>query len=199
MGVAGTLHDKFVVHRRVHILAAWFAQLIPQQARVLDVGCGDGSLSATLLAKRPDLMVRGVDVLLRDRTHIPVELFDGFKLPFDDGSFDAVLFSDVLHHTKDPLVLMREARRVTTRRVIVKDHFREGAGAQLRLRFMDWVGNARFGVSLPYNYWTESQWAVAWQGVGLRPVEVVTSLRLYPLLADWIFGARLHFVALLEK
>ena len=164
---------------------------------MLDVGCGDGSISALLCSKRPDLEILGVDVLRRDRTHIPVQMFDGAHLPFQDKSFDLLLFSDVLHHTQDALPLQREARRVSGRFVLIKDHYRKGLAAVTRLRFMDWVGNARFGVSLPYNYWTEAQWNNAWREVGLRPERLETQLGLYPVPADWVFGAQLHFIALL--
>ena len=48
---------------------------------------------------------------------------------------------DVLHHTDDPGILLSEARRVTRRAVVLKDHTRDYmAGATLRL--MDWGANA---------------------------------------------------------
>jgi SAM-dependent methyltransferase len=195
----GTLHDRLIINRRVDILSSWFARLAPSSSQILDVGCGDGLLAATLCAKRPDLNIRGVDALARENTHIPVAVFDGCHIPFDDDSFDAVLFSDVLHHTSDPALLLREAKRVARQWLLIKDHYRKGLGAVQRLRLMDWVGNARFGVALPYNYWSENQWQQAWQQIGLQPEEFVTRLRLYPGPADWIFGAQLHFVVRLRK
>src|SRR5437588_6029929 len=102
LGVAGTLHDRLVINRRVDVLSSWFAELAPRNARILDVGCGDGLLSASICSKRPDLDIRGLDVLPRNHTHIPVKIFDGSTIPFADGRFDAVLFSDVLHNTEDP-------------------------------------------------------------------------------------------------
>jgi SAM-dependent methyltransferase len=167
--------------------------------RVLDVGCGDGLISALLQQKRSDIAVQGIDVLPRAQTHIPVEMFDGSRFPFASASFDAVLFSDVLHHTVDPAILLQEARRVARQHVLIKDHYREGLAANTRLRFMDWVGNARFGVALPYNYWTRQQWYAAWERIGLQPVQLVTKLGLYPKPADWVFGAQLHFIALLRR
>ena len=199
MSTVGKLHDTLVFTRRVEVLASWFARLAPKDALILDVGCGNGLLAAALRSQRPDLTLRGIDVLPREHNHIPVEMFDGTRIPFEDDSFDAVLFSDVLHHTDDPAVLLREARRVTRRCVLIKDHFRQGLAAYQRLRFMDWVGNARFGVALPYNYWTANQWQTAWREVGLQPEELVTRLGLYPPPFDWVFGARLQFMARLAK
>jgi SAM-dependent methyltransferase len=199
MSAIGVLHEKLVFNRRVEILAGWFAQLAPPSARILDVGCGDGLISAVLQSRRPDLTLRGIDVLPRNHTHIPVEIFDGSRIPFNDDSFDAVLFSDVLHHTPDPAVLLREARRVAAQCILIKDHNRNGLAAGARLRFMDWVGNARFGVALPYNYWTERQWRTAWKEIGLTPDQLITNVGLYPPPANWIFGAKLHFIARLTK
>jgi SAM-dependent methyltransferase len=196
---AGVLHNKLVWNRRVEVLANWFAELLPSEVRILDVGCGDGLISAILQSKRSDIIVQGIDVLPRTHSSIPVEMFDGLHFPFADASFDVILFSDVLHHTVDPTILLREAHRVARRHVLIKDHYREGLAANARLRFMDWVGNARFGVALPYNYWTEQQWNFAWHHVGLRPARLVTELGLYPKPADWVFGAKLHFIALLQR
>lgn len=195
----GVMHDKLVLNRRVEVLTKWFAELLPPRAQILDVGCGDGLVSAVLQSKRPDIEVQGIDVLPRERTHIPVEMFDGLHFPCATASFDVVLFCDVLHHTVDPTMLLQEARRVSTRHVLIKDHYREGLAANARLRFMDWVGNSRFGVALPYNYWTEQQWRAAWREVGLQPERVLAKLGLYPQPADWIFGAKLHFISLLQR
>lgn len=194
----GGAHQKLVLSRRANVLAEWFAKLLPAGVQVLDVGCGDGLVSAILQSKRPDISVRGIDVVPRDHTHISVGTFDGRHFPFSDASFDVVLFSDVLHHTGDPAALLREARRVATRHVLLKDHYRKGIAAYTRLRFMDWVGNARFGVALPFNYWSEEQWQATWQEIGLRPQHLITKLGLYPRAADWVFGAKLHFIALLN-
>jgi SAM-dependent methyltransferase len=193
------LHGRLIANRRIDVLTTWFAEMLPLSANVLDVGCGDGAISAILQTKRPDLRLRGIDVLPRPQTHIPVELFDGVSFPFEDGSFDVVLFSDVLHHTNETAALLREARRVAARNVVIKDHYREGVAAGARLRLMDWVGNARFGVALPYNYWTKLQWKATWQNLDLDPLRIETRLGLYPVPADWIFGAKLHFIALLQK
>jgi len=194
----GLLHNKLVFGRRTKILSDWFARLVPSNSRILDVGCGDGLISSMLHARRPDLTIQGIDVLVRAATRIPVAAFDGVHIPFPDDSFDVVLFSDVLHHTEDPAVLLREARRVA-QNIVIKDHNRDGLVAQQRLRFMDWMGNARFGVALPYNYWTSERWNQVWQELGLRPEQMIVDVGLYPRPFSWVFGAKLHFIARLNR
>lgn len=188
------LHAKAVFGRRVRVLAAHIAGLLPARARVLDVGCGDGSVAALVMQARPDVTVTGIDVLVRPSTRIPVESFDGSHVPFDDGAFDAVTFVDVLHHTLDPTVLLREARRVAKQAVVIKDHLADGFLAWPTLRFMDWVGNAGHGVALPYNYWTSDRWSAGFREVGLRVDAEIHDLGLYPPPASWLFDRSLHAV-----
>jgi hypothetical protein len=38
---------------------------------------------------------------------------------------------------------------------LIKDHTLNGFLAGLTLRFMDWVGNACYGIALPYHYWSQ--------------------------------------------
>ena len=56
------IHGNYVHKRRVRVLSEHLAKLIPKDARVLDVGCGDGLLAHLILQRRPDLVLRGIDV-----------------------------------------------------------------------------------------------------------------------------------------
>jgi len=190
----GALHEKLVFGRRVRVLAQHLAALIPPQARVLDVGCGDGTVDQLIAQQLPGVSIEGIDVLVRPAVKIPMRPFNGVRIPYADASFDVVMFVDVLHHTDDPLLLLQEAQRVG-KIILVKDHFRKGFLAGPTLRFMDWVGNAHHGVVLPYNYWSERQWDDAIQMVGLKQLDKVVSLGLYPPPASWLFERRLHFIS----
>jgi len=198
MNVMAGIHGGYVHPHRVRVLCHRFCQVIPRGARVLDVGSGDGWLARLIMTERPDVVITGIDVLVRDHTHIPVAPFDGVTIPHAAGSFDTVLFVDVLHHTADPMVLLREARRVTRQSIVIKDHLRDGFFAGMVLGFMDWVGNKKHGVVLPYNYWSRQQWLDAFQELGLTIVTWMNDLKLYPVPADWVFGRSLHFIARLD-
>ena len=181
------VHSKYVFNRRTNVLAAHFLEMLPQQGTVLDVGCGDGLIDHLINKQRPMLKIEGIDVLLRKQTHISVTKFDGNKIPFEDNSFDVVMFVDVLHHTNDPKALLKEAKRVARQYVVIKDHTMDGLFAETTLRFMDWVGNAPHGVVLPYNYWTKQQWYDAFKELDLTVENWKGALNLYPLPANWLF------------
>jgi SAM-dependent methyltransferase len=198
MSLIDTIHGGYVFHRRVRVLCRHLAGVIPPNASVLDVGCGDGSLARLIGERRNDVRITGIDVLVRPQTHVPVTQFDGRTIPFGDASHDVVMFVDVLHHTEDPRVLLKEARRVARQVVIIKDHHRDGLLAWQTLRFMDWVGNARHGVVLPYNYWSSAEWTGAFRDLDMKVDLLVQKLGLYPWPASWVFERWLHFVARLD-
>ena len=91
----------------------------PTGARVLEVGCGTGVMSR-MLARLPAIgSVTGVDParsllvkarsLAADLPHLSFKEADGRSLPFDDESFDAVIFDSTLSHV--PGLSRRFARR----------------------------------------------------------------------------------------
>jgi SAM-dependent methyltransferase len=199
MSLLDTVHGGYVFRRRVRVLSERLADALPEDATVLDVGCGDGLISKLIMERRPDVKIEGIDILIRPHTHIPVAKFDGVRIPHPDDSFDAVMFVDVLHHTDDPSVLLREGARVARNCLVIKDHNQDGLLAGPTLRFMDRVGNARHGVVLPYNYWPARRWSEAFRALKLKTAVSATRIGLYPWPASWIFGRGLHFIGRFEK
>jgi SAM-dependent methyltransferase len=199
MNLLEHVHTAYIHKRRASVLRDHLAELLPINATVLDVGCGDGLLAYLIMQKRPDVKIRGVDILGRSQTQIPVERFDGEIIPYGDGTFEVTMFVDVLHHTIDPMILLREAVRVARKAVIIKDHTCDGLFDNLTLRLMDHVGNARHGVALPYNYWSQQRWFEAVDALGLKIVTWRKDLGLYPRPARWLFDRSLHFISRLDS
>ncbi len=189
------MHQAIVFDRRIHVLAKHFAALIPENARVLDVGCGDGRLAKRISQLRPDVEIAGIEVLVRPDCHIRATAFDGRTVPYADRSFDAAMLVDVLHHTEDPTALLAEAARVAGHCVLIKDHVLDGWLDGATLRFMDRVGNRRHGVALPYNYLSAAQWRETLETVGLTIEVWRPHLGLYWWPASLVFEGSLHFIA----
>ena len=93
-----------------------FVRSLGRVGRALDVGCGDGRLTAHLDAGE----LTGADVsavaLGRARARLPdtrlVELEPDAPLPLGDGEFDLVLLAETLEHVRDVQLLLSEVRRV---------------------------------------------------------------------------------------
>ena len=193
--VLNSIHDRAVFRRRVRVLSEAVAAELGETGSVLDLGCGDGSIAMAIMERKPGLAFRGIDVLVRPHTQIPVELFDGQSIPAADQSVDWVTIVDVLHHTDDPGRLVAEAARVARRGVVIKDHLREGFAARETLRLMDWVGNKGHDVRLPYNYLSRSEWTAIFAEAGVVPQSWREQLSLYPFPASLLFDRSLHFLA----
>jgi len=93
-------------------------------ARLLDVGTGTGLFAEAFAAKV--LAVAGIDP---NKEHLAIaarlvrgaEFKEGIAeaIPYGDGAFDIAFLGHVLHEVDDPAAALREARRVSTRRVVV--------------------------------------------------------------------------------
>ena len=95
----------------------------PTGARVVEVGCGPGPVSRAL-ASRPGMgEVVGVDPspvflskgreLAQDIPNLTFVEGDARALPFEDDSFDVLIFHTTLCHIPEPEVALAEALRGT--------------------------------------------------------------------------------------
>ncbi|MCE9604488.1 MAG: methionine biosynthesis protein MetW [Planctomycetia bacterium] len=148
-------------------LIPYLAETIPPAATLLDVGCDDGKVGSGVRALRPELDVRGCDIQDLRPCLVPRTLYDGKTLPFPDDSFDAVMAVDVLHHTRDIPMMLREMTRVSRRWVVVKDHQVGGTLAYWRIGFGDFILNATWGIPCTFNYPRRGGWQKMFAESGL--------------------------------
>ncbi len=91
---------------------------VPERSRLLDIGCGEGNVTELYRVRKgcethgieiadqaiERAVARGVQARKWDLNEYPY--------PFEEASFDTVAIVDVLEHVIDPLMLLRESRRI---------------------------------------------------------------------------------------
>lgn len=206
------VHRKLSHSRRIEILAQRIAALIRErapsgEARCLDVGCGDMTLSERVAGLAPGTVWSCIDIheLPADRAGDErwkkYSRFDGTHIPFAHSSFDIVLFGDVLHHAgTNDRELLAEAGRVG-QAVIVKDHFEYSVVSRMMLWLMDFLGNFGYGVALPKRYFTKERFRLLADQAGLAIERMDAGIDLYGHLpvVRTLLRPKWQFIAVLTK
>ena len=105
------------------------ARLVPQGARVLDLGCGDGAL-LDLLQRTRGCTGYGVEYadanvlacVRRGVNVIQLNLDEGLAM-FGDASFDVVLQIDTLQHLRNAETMLRETARIGRAGIVAFPNF----------------------------------------------------------------------------
>jgi SAM-dependent methyltransferase len=112
--------------------------------RWLDVGCGTGALSETILVRAAPAEVRGIDAsqefakfanarVVDDR--FEAQVADATTIPFEDAAFDATVSGLVLNFVSDQGGLIKELRRVTVPGGTIGAYVWDYSGGMQMLRY----------------------------------------------------------------
>lgn len=128
----GNTYDKYASKNPVErkLMEGFFSALdssLPTAApqRVLEVGVGEGEVTARLAARWPEATFLGLDLPDPElAAHWDGKGFaplfgDIGRLPFEDDTFDLVLAIEVLEHVPYPELALAELERVTRRDIVV--------------------------------------------------------------------------------
>jgi DNA-binding transcriptional LysR family regulator len=143
--------------------------------RLLDLGGGTGVIGQCINDLFPVGSVTAIDVVDRFCPGLTIEVrtYDGERVPFDDGSFDAATLNNVVHHIPGAIrvPLFRELRRVVDGPLYIKDHQAKGRLDKARLATLDFIGNIPFGGMVKADYLTMEAWEDLAAASGFRIVE----------------------------
>lgn len=99
--------------------------------RLLDIGCGTGTLLGQIAREAPGAQLAGVDLVpaMLDVARaklppgVPLQVARAESLPFEDAAFDLAVSSSVLHFVRAPEDALREMYRVVRPggRVVITD------------------------------------------------------------------------------
>lgn len=114
----------FVGRRTLDSHGAFFIEHLRDGMRVLDIGCGPGSITMGIAARIGGGRVTGVDLResqvqlamqaasQKGLSNIDFRTASAYELPFEDAQFDAVFSHALVEHLSDPVRAMREFLRV---------------------------------------------------------------------------------------
>ncbi len=102
--------------------AKFLLPYLPEQGRILDFGCGPGTITTSLAEMFPLASFVGLDIdpsILagtKQNAHGNIEFRVGsvYSMPFDDSTFDLVYSHAVFQHLENPSLALDQMRRVLT-------------------------------------------------------------------------------------
>lgn len=160
--------EKIAFPLRWRYLVRHLSPHLKKSKKVLDLGASCGRVANELSKKNNNINFEGVDIHVQEKTFIPIKKYDGRNIPYPDNSFDCVMIIDVLHHDTDPEKIIQEAKRVSKKYILIKDHYWKTKLDFKLLKYADYIGNAPYGVSLPYNYLKVSDWKKIFENLELE-------------------------------
>lgn len=96
--------------------------ILSAEQEVLEIGCGTGiiALGVAPCARHvvaTDISPRMIEVAKKKQasssvSNVEFQVYDGYAVPYEAGTFDTVLLFNTLHVVKEPASLLREAHRV---------------------------------------------------------------------------------------
>ncbi|MCF8465504.1 MAG: class I SAM-dependent methyltransferase [Flavobacteriales bacterium] len=159
--------------RRAEVKRKRLLPFISKGESVLEVGSGNGALTKLLSAEGMQLNPLDIaDQSLFD--DVKVEVYDGEQFPFADKKFDVCQLITMLHHTTNAEELIREAKRVSNRIIIMEDVY-ESLFQKYITWFTDSLVNWEF-YGHPHTNRADSEWKAVFERNGLK-IEAEESYR----------------------
>jgi len=145
-----------------------FLPYINVNDKILDIGSGPCNICKVLINK--GFNITPLDI--KDKSFVnnlkPV-LYDGVKIPFNNDSFDVALIVTVLHHAQDPDNLIKEAKRISRKIIIIEDIYSNVINKYLTF-FFDSLTNFEFE-GHPHTNRTDLQWKDTFKRLGLKLID----------------------------
>lgn len=147
---------------------------------VLDIGAG-GGWTGELISKEKKVDMQLLDVEDFNRSKLPLALYNGKNIPFADNSFDTSLLLFVLHHCTEPLLVLKDAIRVTKKRIIIYEDTYTSSFGRVLAGINDFISNFPLFITnpmkmnMPYNYRKVPDWERVFENLGLKVISKKTT------------------------
>lgn len=170
-------HNK----KRAAKIALQMNGFIKMGYKVLDIGLGNGYV-AKQVKDHYKVYMEGVDIVDYNETDIKNTIYDGLNLPFKDKSFDCILILQTLHHCTDQIRVLKEAKRVSRRSIIIMEDVYYNFFEKMMTFLHDYISNKRKGIDCPYYFHNKDEWKSIFKKLGLEIVKETDTASKY-----WLF------------
>ncbi|MSR78407.1 MAG: class I SAM-dependent methyltransferase [Candidatus Omnitrophica bacterium] len=175
-------HPMLGLDSRAEKFVQLFEKNLPENSLALDIGGGWGFYNDPLVRRGHHLTI--LDVVKPGYQKAPVVIYEpGSPFPFPDKSFDVSFLVTVLHHISDPESVLREAMRVTRKKLIVIEDLYHHPVGRLWTQFRDQLLNFEF-FGHPGQFRTKEEWLEAFSIAGFK---LVDAKEVY----TWLSGLRI--------
>lgn len=157
--------------------------------KLLDVGAGRCYI-ARELEKKHGVKATCLDIDNFGRTKIPVIIYNGKDIPFNNDEFNCSIIAYVLHHCDDPIRVLEETIRVTKKNIIVFEDTKLGRMNKI----MDFVANKVRGVDTPFNFHTKEEWLEIFKKMNLNVVAIADDVE-----KEWCYPFVTHTMFVVKK
>lgn len=112
------------IYNHLSIFADFIGDNLPD-GEILDLGCGDGSISRMVATKFPNKNITAVDVeshpqwKIKSPKNLKFVQSSIYSLPYKQGAFDTLILKDVLHHLEDPETVLKKISKLASKRVLI--------------------------------------------------------------------------------
>ena len=128
---------------------------------ILDLGAGNGLLGLEI-TKQLEKEVKLVDIIDYNYTDLPLIQYDPEEaIPLTNKEVDTTILYAVLHHSSDPKFLLKEAARITKKRLLILEGYIEEEDIRITNCFFDWFHNRVIGdedINVPLNFLKVKEW-----------------------------------------
>ncbi|MBY9006921.1 MAG: class I SAM-dependent methyltransferase [Candidatus Lokiarchaeota archaeon] len=142
--------------------------------KILDLGAGDGLLALEIKEQLGKEVVL-VDVVDYNYTDLPLKIYNPEDtVPLADKEVDTTILFVVLHHTNNPEHLLKEAARVTKKRLVILEGSMEDDDTRVTNSFMDWFYNRIMrdaDINIPLNFLNLEGWEEILKKYGFSVIE----------------------------
>ena len=133
----------------------------------IDIGSGNGMVAFYL--QENGHKMTALDVAdLSIHPEIKTIVYDGQQMPFKNQQFDTGLILTVLHHTDNPLIVLKEAKRVCKKLIIIEDIY-SNTIQQYMTYAMDTLVNLGHS-NMTYQNKNDQEWKTTFKQLGLKVV-----------------------------